>query len=156
MPDVYSTQLLEWDNTSSACNWWVRFADDVFDNPAIVKRIYKVYMTYKSSLSEPVTSMLNIAKDGTGVFDFWMVSGTPVELVDTVNRGVVVFTLTPFQDVQSLQLKLIGTNNNIEIADIHVEYRPIYRRVVSKVGVAYGGSGYEDDVEGEGTTPTPA
>ena len=156
MADVYTTRLLEWDNTSSACNWWVRFVDDVFDNPAIVKRIYKVFVTYKSSTSVPAMSALNIAKDGTGVFDFGMIPGDIVELIDTVNRGIVVFRFTPFQDVQSLQLKLIGTNNNTEIADIHVEYRPIYRRVVSKVDVAYGGSGYEDDVEGEGVTPTPA
>ena len=101
-----------------------------FGQPGLIKKIYKVMVTYKcnGSSSNPfryaIDGKQNFSGDGGGAF-----TGS---LVDTSNQWDVV-TLTPSSTIscQSIQIGIEPGNHIVEINDMTVEYRVIPNKRVS-------------------------
>ena len=101
-----------------------------FGQPGKIKKIYKVYVTYKSSgaYSTPFTYAVdgkqNFSGDGGGTF-----TGN---LANTSDKWDVL-TLTPSSTIscQSIQIKFAGATQVYEINDITIEYRVVNNKKVS-------------------------
>lgn len=126
MPYSYNTQLLEWDNSSSTCSGGITLPVDVFDSPGTMKYIYKVYLVYTSTVAQAMNATLLTARNGATIFSGADVPSTTLPITSSPTVGVIEFTTKLL--VNSLQLYIAFTNNNITIRDIIVEYRPIYKR----------------------------
>ena len=116
-----------WNNASTACTGSVRTRDDLFDLPGNIKKIYKVYLTFTSTVSFAMNACLYKAVDGTETFSNTYVPSTVVS--STTDPNLTVMAFTAYLNVQSLALTLYFTSNNFSIRDMLVEYRPIYKRV---------------------------
>ena len=112
-----------------------------FGDPSRLKKVYKVYATYRSSAEQNLP--LEFAVDGTGSFSDFS-TGTNVQpqgntggagyLESTANSGatwdVATFTADSIPSCQSIQFKFIPpSSGTFEINDISIEYRPIHKRV---------------------------
>jgi hypothetical protein len=115
-----------WDDTSSS-NKDMTFTtgDKYFNDLLHIKKVYKVYVTYKSSVIQ--TNALKYDINGGTTFSSTVENKNfPV----ASNWDVAVFTFSPPKECQSMALKLacpsIGT---FDVNDIVIEYRLISKRV---------------------------
>ena len=106
-----------------------------FGDPSILKKVYAVYMTYKSSVDQ--LKPLKFSLDGKASFsDFATASNVAPagddsgDLDAQASWDVAKFTADSVQTCQSIQFKLNPPDaGTFEINDISVEYRPLYKRV---------------------------
>ena len=106
-----------------------------FGDPSILKKVYAVYMTYKSSVDQ--LTPLKFSLDGKASFsDFATASNVAPagddsgDLDAQASWDVAKFTADSVQTCQSIQFKLNPPDaGTFEINDISVEYRPLYKRV---------------------------
>jgi hypothetical protein len=106
-----------------------------FGDPSILKKVYAVYMTYKSSVDQ--LKPLEFSLDGKASFsDFATASNVAPagndsgDLDAQASWDVAKFTADSVQICQSIQFKLNPPDaGTFEINDISVEYRPLYKRV---------------------------
>ena len=106
-----------------------------FGDPSILKKVYAVYMTYKSSVDQ--LKPLEFSLDGKANFsDFATASNVAPagddsgDLDAQASWDVAKFTADSVQTCQSIQFKLNPPDaGTFEINDISVEYRPLYKRV---------------------------
>ena len=116
--------FMKWSDASNATSLIeFRTKDIDFGNPGQLKKIYRIYVTYKASgsLTTPMRYLIN---GGAG-------AGTAFtgNFATKTNWDVLVATATPFT-CQSLQLVFdASSSTKIDINDITILYRPIYRRV---------------------------
>jgi len=99
--------------------------DKYFNDLLHIKKVYKVYVTYKSSVIQ--TNALKYDINGGTTFSSTVENKNfPV----ASNWDVAVFTFSPPKECQSMALKLacpsIGT---FDVNDIVIEYRLISKRV---------------------------
>ena len=117
------------DDTSNKSNISFTTKDIDFGNPAIIKKIYKVFVTYKSDAAD--ATPFDYAVDGKGNFSGDGGGALTGNFADTSDKWDVL-TATPSStlSVQSLQLKLTAPDASFfDINDITIEYRPIHKRV---------------------------
>ena len=108
----------------------VKTKDIDFAKPGILKKIYAVYVTYKSDSAQ--TAPISYEIDGT-TNSYTNLTGN---FVATSNQWDILkaYPSTPFT-CQSLQLKITnptnttGTSSGIQINDITIEYRLLHKRV---------------------------
>jgi len=106
-----------------------------FGDPSILKKVYAVYMTYKSSVDQ--LTPLKFSLDGKASFsDFATASNVAPagddsgDLDAQASWDVAKFTADSVQTCQSIQFKFNPPDaGTFEINDISVEYRPLYKRV---------------------------
>ena len=103
-----------------------------FGNPELVKKVYKVIITYKSS--EAITNPFKYAIDGKQNFSGDGGGTFTGSLLDTSGKWDVL-TLTPSSTIscQSIQIQfdLNGDDTKVEFNDISIQYRAIRENVVS-------------------------
>jgi len=129
-------EFFKWDDedTSNISNFGLVTRDIDFGSPAIQKKIYKIYITYKSTaeLNQP----LSYAVDGNS--SFTQIADVEPEgnvggagyLESSNNWDVATFTLASPIKLQSLQLQFKPSENcRIEINDISIEYRTLKKAV---------------------------
>ena len=115
-----------WDDTSSSKKDMTFTTGDKYFNDLLhIKKVYKVYVTYKSSVIQ--TNALKYDINGGTTFSSTVENKNfPV----ASNWDVAVFTFSPPKECQSMALKLacpsIGT---FDVNDIVIEYRLISKRV---------------------------
>ena len=101
-----------------------------FGNPELIKKVYKVIVTYKSS--EAVTTPFDYAIDGKQNFSGDGGGTFTGNLANTSNKWDVL-TLTPSSVIscQSIQIQfdLNGDDTKIEINDMSIQYRTIRNKV---------------------------
>ena len=137
-----TVEMRYWSDTSASqgkINITTRDID--FGDPSRLKKVYKVYATYRSSAEQNLP--LEFAVDGTGSFSDFS-TGTNVQpqgntggagyLESTATAGttwdVATFTADSIPSCQSIQFKFIPpSSGTFEINDISIEYRPIHKRV---------------------------
>ena len=119
--------IKKWSDTSATASQYVIFRDDDFGSPAMTKHIYSVRITYKSTQAHNMNALLNYALDGATSFVTTYVPATSVSTASSWD--VTVITFTTILACQSFRLKLIHTAGTLNINDIAVEYRTIYKRV---------------------------
>ena len=101
-----------------------RTADIDFGEPGRIKKIYKVYVTVKddgSSTGLKLQTLLN-GNDAP--------SYTTTEAIDIDSNQFKTLVFTVNQDCESIRLHVSGngTNEELEINDITIEYRTKYKR----------------------------
>ena len=131
-----TVEMRYWNNEpASQSNINITTKDIDFGNPSNVKKIYKVYATYKSSVDQ--LTPLEYSIDGK---DSWsdFATGSNVSPagddsgdLDRVSAWDVA-TFTPSSPIscQSIQLKFNPpTSGTFDINDISIEYRTLHKRV---------------------------
>ena len=106
-----------------------------FGDPSILKKVYAVYMTYKSSVDQ--LKPLEFSLDGKANFSYFATASNVAPAGDDsgdldaqASWDVAKFTADSVQICQSIQFKLNPPDaGTFEINDISVEYRPLYKRV---------------------------
>jgi hypothetical protein len=95
-----------------------------FGEPGRIKKVYSVRVTYKSSAIQ--TQPILFATDGGSSF-----TALTGNFASTSAFDVLVATPSSPIECQSLQLKITNASaaGTIEINDISIEYRNIYKRV---------------------------
>ena len=131
---VYA-EICKWSDASSAIDGQIMTTRDVdFEDPGHVKRVYKVYITYKSSVAQ-TTPFEYVADGGTSFTDFNKISVGGSE--DTVLDVATVWDVATIRhssnfplSCQSLKIRVNPASaGTININDITIEYRPIWKRV---------------------------
>jgi hypothetical protein len=98
-----------------------------FGDPSLIKKIYNVYVTYRSDGAE--TTPFTYAVDGTNNFSGAGGGTFTGNLIDTSNVwDIATLTTTTPISCQSLQIKF-ATTGTFEFNDMAIEYRPLYKRV---------------------------
>ena len=112
-----------------------------FGSPSLIKKVYAVTMTYKSSAEQQTP--LYYAIDGTQSFSSFTSDITPQGntggagyLESTASSGadwdIATFTVSPPISCQSIQFQLdLPTSGTFEVNDITIEYRIIRNKNVS-------------------------
>ncbi len=124
-------------NISSQSNQSIVTRDIDFGNAGLIKKIYKVIITYKSSVDQ--LTPLEFAINGTGSFsDFSTGSNiTPAgndsgDLDATSNFDIGVFKADNIVSCQSIQLKInLPDSGTFEVNDITIQYRVLAIKEVS-------------------------
>lgn len=123
-----SLTFKKYENASGSAdqnNFIVRTGDIDFGEPELEKRIYGVYITYKSSAAQ--TQPVSYVKNNPGVFS--SVTKFTGDFDITTNWKVLNATTTPF-NAQSIaiEVKNVTAAGTIDINNIIIEYRTIYKR----------------------------
>ena len=110
-----------------------------FGQPAYVKKIYKIYITYKNSGSGVLADDMYVAVDGSTTFENSSISSphssydvaiTGTFAASQSNWNIATFSFSKALLCQSLALKFLsGANSGISINDISFEYRILRKRV---------------------------
>ena len=127
------------DTSSSAVTQSFITKDIDFGQPAYVKKIYKIYITYKNSGSGALADDMYVAVDGSTTFENSSIS-SPHSLYDVAitgtfaasqsNWNIATFSFSKPLLCQSLALKFLGgSTSGISINDISFEYRILRKRV---------------------------
>ena len=127
------------DTSSSAVTQSFITKDIDFGQPAYVKKIYKIYITYKNSSSNALADDMYVAVDGSTTFanssissphSSYNVAITGTFAASQSNWNVATFTFSKALLCQSLALKFLGgSTSGISINDISFEYRILRKRV---------------------------
>ena len=111
-----------------------------FGDPSIVKKVYKIYVTYKNLKNTTQTNLISFAVDGNTTFAQTSVSTpqgsgsyalTGVFAASKTNWDIAIFTFSSPLPCQSLALKLLTANSALWINDISFEYRVLPAKKVS-------------------------
>ena len=118
-----------------------------FDQPGIVKKVYKIYITYKNSSSSVLNNSISVSADGnTGWGESNIASGQSINntagaaitptltgsfLASQTKWNVAVFSFDKPLHCQSLSIwfNRADAANGISINDITFEFKSIHRRV---------------------------
>ncbi len=126
------SKITKWDNSAQDCDMEIAFKDDDFDNPGIIKKIYKIYVTYKKHDSGVLNNCFYYVLNGGTTFS----NSSPEALLGSLSGSitdwdVAVFYFATPVECQSFRLKLDpASDSNIEINDISIEYRALpFKRV---------------------------
>jgi len=136
--DSSGTMIFQkWDNDSTATTGMVLTTKDMdFGDPARVKKIYKVYATYKSSATQ--ANPMEYSVDGkaswtdmtTGAGTITTDDGASDTLPIASAWDVATFSLANPISCQSIQFKLNPpSSGTFDINDISIEYRPLRKKV---------------------------
>ena len=127
------------DTSSSAVTQSFITKDIDFGQPAYVKKIYKIYITYKNSGSSALADDMYAAVDGSTTFANSSISSphssydvaiTGTFAASQSNWNIATFSFSKPLLCQSLALKFLGgSTSGISINDISFEYRILRKRV---------------------------
>ena len=127
------------DTSSSAVTQSFITKDIDFGQPAYVKKIYKIYITYKNSGSSALADDMYVAVDGSTTFANSSISSphssydvaiTGTFAASQSNWNIATFSFSKPLLCQSLALKFLGgSTSGISINDISFEYRILRKRV---------------------------
>ena len=108
----------------SATKWILKTKDIDFGEPGRIKKVYGVRITYKSSAAQ--TTPISYATNGGTSF-----TNLTGNFSSTSTWDVLYAYPSSPVECQSMQLKITNPTNSgtININDITIEYRPIYKRV---------------------------
>lgn len=110
------------DESATRSNTLIMTKDIDFGDPSRIKKIYKIYISYKSNTG--TVSMKYSIDNKPGTVNITDVSFSST---DTYKIAKASFS-TPVQ-CQSIRIWLRGNFSKFEINDISIDYRPIYRKV---------------------------
>ena len=138
--DASNVKFKEISNSSSSSVTQSFITRDIdFGHPAYVKKVYKIYITYKNSSSNALADDMYVALDGSTTFANSSIS-SPHSLYDVALTGtfaasqsdwnVAVFSFGKPLLCQSIALKFLGGSvSGVSINDISFEYRIMRKRV---------------------------
>jgi len=138
--DGSNVKFKEISNSSSSSVTQSFITRDIdFGHPAYVKKVYKIYITYKNSSSNALADDMYVALDGSTTFANSSIS-SPHSLYDVALTGtfaasqsdwnVAVFSFGKPLLCQSIALKFLGGSvSGVSINDISFEYRIMRKRV---------------------------
>ena len=128
-------------NTSATAMVQTFVTKDIdFGDPSTVKKVYKIYITYKNLRAAALTNPLHFALDGNTTFAQTGVSSSQgsgsFALTGTIsasisNWDVTTFTFSSPVPCQSIAIKLNGVTSALWINDISFEYRTLPAKRVS-------------------------
>ena len=121
----------EWDDDDTGTVSGIKFntKDIDFGQPGIIKKIYKVYITYKNN-GAVLTNNLYYALDGSTTFINTHLSSTFSSSI--TNWDVAVCTFSTIKSCQSIAFQInAGSATRLSINDITIEYRTINNKRVS-------------------------
>jgi len=121
----------EWDDDDTGTVSGIKFntKDIDFGQPGIIKKIYKVYITYKNN-GAALTNDLYYALDGSTTFINTHLSSTFSSSI--TNWDVAVCTFSTIKSCQSIAFQInAGSATRLSINDITIEYRTINNKRVS-------------------------
>ena len=126
-----------WEDTPTAVGSQVYTTKDIdFGEPGRIKKIYKIYMTYKAGATQ--ANPLEYSENGeesftdtsTGTGTITTDAGDSDTLPTASGWDVAAFSLASPLSCQSLQLRLNPpSSGTFEVNDIAIDYRPVYKRV---------------------------
>jgi hypothetical protein len=105
-----------------------------FGDPSTVKKVYKLYITYKNIRAVNQANIIQFATDGNTAFDFEDVTpqqgGSPTTLTGTFLASksawdIAEFTFDAPVLCQSIAFKLTDSDSLLWINDISIEYRTL-------------------------------
>lgn len=114
-------------DTALTCSKYVTTRDEDFGEPDIIKKIYGIYFTYKSSVNAAATTMIKYATNGSSSFINTSITAGTIASSSAWDVGVVKFS-TPIT-CQSIKYKFTHTTGTFDLLDYGIEARPIYKRV---------------------------
>ena len=119
----------EWDNNDTGTVTGIKLTtkDIDFGQPGLIKKIYKVYITYKNN-GAALSSNLYYALDGSTTFINTHLSSTFSNSI--TNWDVAVCTFSTIKSCQSIAFQIAaGSGTRLDINDISIEYRIINKKV---------------------------
>jgi hypothetical protein len=126
-----------WEDAPTAVGSQVYTTKDIdFGEPGIIKKIYKIYMTYKAGASQ--ANPLEYSENGEesftdtsyGTGTITTGAGDSDTLPTASGWDVAAFSLASPLSCQSLQLRLNPpSSGTFEVNDIAIDYRPVHKRV---------------------------
>lgn len=120
-----TAQMRYWENDNEGVtrsNTLIMTKDIDFGDPSRIKKIYNIYISYKSSTTS-VT--MKYALDNTSSTQ----NITNVSFSSTDNYKIAKASFSTPLQCQSIRIWLKGNFSKFEINDISIDYRPIYRKV---------------------------
>jgi hypothetical protein len=126
-----------WEDAPTAVGSQVYTTKDIdFGEPGIIKKIYKIYMTYKAGATQahPLEYSINgeesFTDTSTSTGTITTDAGDSTTLPTASAWDVAAFSLASPLSCQSLQLRLNPpSSGTFEVNDIAIDYRPVYKRV---------------------------
>lgn len=100
-----------------------------FGTPSKTKKIYSFHITYKATAE--IANALSYAVDGSTTYATTNLTNNTLDVAS--NFEIAEITLSSPIECQSLSVKIssIGTATQLEINDISIEYRPLYKKLES-------------------------
>jgi hypothetical protein len=120
--------IRRWINSSTTqTTSYVTLKDEDFGEPNLIKKVYGVYFTYKTSTLIAKNSLLSYVLDGGTSFITTYVPTDNVSASSVWGKDSIIFT-TPLS-CQSIRLKFTRSGATFSLNDIGIEYRIIRKRV---------------------------
>ena len=111
------------DNSTTRSNTLIMTKDIDFGDPSRIKKIYNIYISYKSSTTS-VNMRYMLDNSGSTT-----VITSNVSFSSTDDYKIAKVSLPTPVECQSIRIWLNGNFSQFEINDISIDYRPIYRKV---------------------------
>ena len=131
------SQLQKYNSTSAAVTNQIATTKDIdFGEPGRLKKVYKVYATYKSNVDQ--ATPLEFAVDGKASFNNFATGSNVVPTGDSSGDldansmvwDVAAFTADSVPTCQSIQFKFNPPDSGtFEVNDMSIEYRKLHKRV---------------------------
>ena len=124
--DSTNVEMRYWkndDNSTTRSNTLIMTKDIDFGDPSRIKKIYNIYISYKSSTTS-VNMRYMLDNSGTTT-----VITSNVSFSSTNDYKIAKVSLSTPVECQSIRIWLNGNFSQFEINDISIDYRPIYRKV---------------------------
>jgi hypothetical protein len=120
-----------WDGSpQNSSNISYQTKDFDFGTPSKRKKIYAFHVTYKSTATS-IANALSYAVDGSTTYATDNLTNNTLD--EASDFEIAEITLSTPIECQSLSVKIssIGTATQLEINDISIEYRPLYKKLES-------------------------
>jgi len=115
------------DTTISKSDIVLTTKDIDFGQPGLIKKIYKVYITYKNN-GAALSDDLFYALDGSTTFINTHLSSTFSNSI--TDWDVAVCTFSTIKSCQSIAFQIkAGSSTRLDVNDISIEYRQLRKRV---------------------------
>jgi hypothetical protein len=157
-----ATNIRKWDNSETAvkltglgsAGGYFETRDEDFGLPERIKKVYAVYFTYMSTTALTAANLLHYSLDGIYSWVSNRVVAQELGSTDGTAWGIGCIEFSPFIECQSIQLQFDSGSADLDINDVSLEYRPIYRKVISKIEAIWRDIEYGDNIfPGGGDVP---
>jgi len=120
--------IKRWMNSStSQTTSHITLKDEEFGEPNLIKKVYGIYFTYKTSTLVAKNTLLSYALDGSTSFITTSVPTDNVAASSGWGKDSIIFT-SPVS-CQSIRFKFTRNADTFAINDVGIEYRIIRKRV---------------------------
>jgi hypothetical protein len=123
-----SSGIYKWTDTPTAATQYFTTKDIDFNLPSVNKRVYAIYLRYKSSVAQQMNNTLSYILDGEDASGFINTYIPSTLISSSSDWDIAAINFSTILDAQSIQLKISATGT-FEVDQIMIEYRPIYKRI---------------------------